>query len=334
MVKTWNELENYQPMVLKMFKNSFSKNRLAHAYLFSGMKGTFKLEVAKLIAKAFFCSDKIDEKPCEQCISCKRIESLNHPDFHIVEPDGLSIKKGQIQALQEEFSKTGVESKKKVYIINHADKMTVNAANSLLKFLEEPPSETLAILTTTQVQQILPTIMSRCQLINFVALSTEQLKQQLIENGVSKQNANILSQLTNNYDDAISLSNEEWFVKAQSIMLKLYLVINKNPLEAMTSLQDGFFMELKERQQQEIGLNLLLMILKDLLNIRYQREEQVVFVEQFTQLENLAYNYSAQEIVRRMSIVLDSQRKLQSNINVQLLMEQLVLNMQEGSSFV
>jgi len=333
-VKTWNELENYQPIVLKVFRNSFHKNRLAHAYLFSGMKGTFKLETAKLIAKTFFCANKINEKPCEQCVSCKRIDSQNHPDFHIVEPDGLSIKKAQIQALQEEFSKSGVESKKKVYIIDQADKMTVNAANSLLKFLEEPPSETLAILTTNQVQQILPTIMSRCQLIKFLTLSTEQFKQQLMENGISKQNANILSQLTNNYDEAIRLSSEEWFVKAQSIMLKLYLVINKNPLEAMTSLQDGFFLELKEREQQEVGLNLLLLILKDLLNIRYQREEQVVFVEQFTQLENLAYNYSAQEIVRRVSIVLDSQRKLQSNINVQLLMEQLVLNMQEGSSFV
>ncbi|MFG5456460.1 DNA polymerase III subunit delta', partial [Enterococcus faecalis] len=77
-------------------------------------------------------------EPCESCRNCQRIESGNHPDVHVVHPDGLSIKKGQIQALQEEFSKTGLESHKKLYIISHADQMTVNAANSLLKFLEEP----------------------------------------------------------------------------------------------------------------------------------------------------------------------------------------------------
>lgn len=333
-MKTWNEIENYQPKVLKMFKNSFSKNRLAHAYLFTGMKGTYKLETAKLIAKSFFCLNKINEQPCEICVSCKRINSQNHPDLHIVEPDGLSIKKAQIQALQQEFSKMGVESNRKVYIINHADKMTTNAANSLLKFLEEPPSDTLAILLTTQVQQILPTILSRCQLISFATLSTKHFTEQLMEMGLSKQNAAILSQLTNNLEEAIALSKEEWFVKAQSIMLKLYLVINKNPLEAMTSLQDGFFSLLKEKEQQAIGLNLLLFILKDLLNIRYQREEQVVFVEQLSQLETMAYNHSAEEIVRKMSNILEAQKKLQSNVNVQLLMEQLVLNMQEGSSFV
>ena len=96
--------------------------------------------------------------PCEECINCKRINHGNHPDIHIVEPDGLSIKKQQIHQLQEEFSKTGVESNQKLYMIYHADKMTVNAANSLLKFLEEPHEQTYAVLITEQPQKMLPTI--------------------------------------------------------------------------------------------------------------------------------------------------------------------------------
>ncbi|MFX3864258.1 DNA polymerase III subunit delta', partial [Streptococcus suis] len=93
-------------------------------------------------------------------------DSGNHPDVHWIEPDGQSIKKGQIEALQEEFSKTGVESNQKLYIIRHADKMTNNAANSLLKFLEEPHRGTTAVLLTEQYHRMLPTIISRCQVLS------------------------------------------------------------------------------------------------------------------------------------------------------------------------
>ena len=89
-----------------------------------------------VLAKSLFCLSLLEGcKPCEECTNCRRINHGNHPDIHVVEPDGMSIKKGQIQLLQEEFAKTGVESRQKLYMIIHADRMTVNAANSLLKFL-------------------------------------------------------------------------------------------------------------------------------------------------------------------------------------------------------
>ncbi|MFE5278853.1 DNA polymerase III subunit delta', partial [Bacillus cereus] len=182
-----------------MLKNSIKKGRLAHAYLFEGMRGTGKKDVSLLLSKSLFCTQPVDGyMPCEVCHNCKRINSGNHPDIHIVEPDGASIKKQQIQMLQEEFAKTGVESKKKVYTIVHADRMTVNAANSLLKFLEEPTSETTAILLTEQTQKILPTILSRCQIVTFKQLSSEHLIQKLVERGVSEKKAPIIAQLTNN----------------------------------------------------------------------------------------------------------------------------------------
>lgn len=165
---TWETLNKMQPTVMKMLKNSIVKGRLSHAYLFEGMKGTGKRETSLFLAKSIFCENPIDQFiPCESCHHCKRIESGNHPDVHMIEPDGLSIKKNQIKMLQEEFFKSGVESKKKLYILFHADRMTASAQNSLLKFLEEPNSETTAILITEQVQQILPTILSRCQIISF-----------------------------------------------------------------------------------------------------------------------------------------------------------------------
>src|SRR5690606_36803569 len=101
------------------------------------------------------------------CTQCKRIQSGNHPDVHIIKPDGQSIKIEQISFLQKEFTYTGLESNRKVYIIEEADKMTVNAANRLLKFLEEPNQETVAILITSQIGKMLDTIVSRCQRITF-----------------------------------------------------------------------------------------------------------------------------------------------------------------------
>lgn len=332
---TWEELEKIQPTVLKMLKNCICKNRLAHAYLFEGMRGTGKKEVGLLLAKSLFCSSPIDGYiPCETCNFCKRINSGNHPDIHIVEPEGASIRKQQIKELQAEFSKTGVESKQKVYMIVHADTMTVNAANSLLKFLEEPTSQTTAILMTEQAQQILPTIISRCQIMAFKPLSSVKLVERLIQQGVDHNQAPLIAQVTNNLDEGLVLSHDEWFAQAQKIVVKLYEVLRKNPLEALVVLQEGWFLHFKEKEQIDRGLDLLLLILKDLLYIQLGKNKQVVFLNERNRLEQAALQTSGRRLTEQLANVLDAKRKLHANMNPQLLMEQLVLELQEGSTFV
>ncbi|WP_075979808.1 DNA polymerase III subunit delta' [Bacillus massilinigeriensis] len=335
MVKTWDELEEIQPTVLKMLKNSIIKDRLAHAYLFEGMRGTGKKEVSQLLAKSLFCDAPVDGfVPCNQCSHCKRVDSGNHPDIHVVEPDGLSIKKQQIKDLQEEFAKTGVESKQKFYTIVHADRMTANAANSLLKFLEEPNSETVAILITEQAQQMLPTILSRCQIISFKPLAPGNLMKRLEENGVISHLIPVISQLTNNLDEALQLSNDEWFAQAKKIVLKLYEVLNKGHLEALVSLQEEWFSHFKEKNQLDQGLDLLLLIFKDLLYIQLGKTEQVVYQDERQRLEQYALQTSKTRLTNQMAAILEAKRKLYANMNPQLLMEQLVLKLQEGSFFV
>ncbi|MEN8697700.1 DNA polymerase III subunit delta' [Bacillus infantis] len=335
MAKTWEQLEKLQPAVLKLFKNSIQKDRLAHAYLFEGMRGTGKKDAGLLLAKSLFC-ERPDSGyiPCEDCTNCRRINSGNHPDIHLLEPEGLSIKKHQIQALQEEFSKTGVESKRKLYMINHADKMTVNAANSLLKFLEEPNSDSVAILMTEQGQRMLPTILSRCQTISFIPLTPQNMEIQLTENGVSPQMAPLLAQLTNNLDEAIALSSDDWFAQAQKIVLKLYEVLKKNPLEAMVALQEEWFLHFKEKEQFDRGLDLLILIFKDLLYIQLGKQGQAVYLNEMNRLEQYALQTSGRRLTEQMTAILEAKRKLHANMNPQLLMEQLVLKLQEGSSFV
>ncbi|WP_066074697.1 DNA polymerase III subunit delta' [Neobacillus soli] len=335
MVKTWDQLEEFQPTVLKMLKNSLVKNRVAHAYLFEGIRGTGKREIGLLLTKALFCTSVIDGfKPCEACNNCRRISNGNHPDVHLVEPDGLSIKVDQIRSLQAEFSKKGVESLKKVYLISHADKMSVSAANSLLKFLEEPNPGTTAFLLTEQPQQILPTILSRCQILAFHPLSPQVMIKQLVENGVAPAKAPLLAQLTNSLDEAQKLNVDEWFAQAQKIVLKLYEVLGKNPLEIMVSLQADWFSHFKEKEQIHRGLDLLLLIFKDLLYIQLDKQEQIVFIAENERLKQFALKTSGKRLSDQMSAVLDAKRKLEKNMNPQLMMEQLVLKLQEGSSFV
>lgn len=145
----------------KRFDQLLSSNRLVHAYLFEGNgKG-----LAMWLAKRLFCKSPNGIEPCESCSTCRRINVNNHPDVHVIEPDGQSIKIDQVRLLQKEAAYKGVESNKQVFIINQAERLNPQASNALLKFLEEPFQETLAILVAEKRDTILPTILSRVQTI-------------------------------------------------------------------------------------------------------------------------------------------------------------------------
>src|SRR5699024_877840 len=144
-MQTWEEIAKVQPLASKIITNSILKKRMSHAYLLQGENGTGKEAIALLIAKGLFC-ERDSLEPCNTCLSCSRIASGNHPDVHWIAPQEQSIKKEQIEHLQKEFTYSGFESNQKVYIIEDAETLTINASNRILKFLEEPKIQTTAIL--------------------------------------------------------------------------------------------------------------------------------------------------------------------------------------------
>mgnify|MGYP001263492774 CR=1 FL=1 len=155
-----------QEKVARMLKNALRRRRLAHAYIFSGTDREGKRLMAMELAKALNRSTYSDDA-CNHCTNCVRITNGNHPDVHWIKPDGASVKIEQIRTLQKSVAFHAVESMTKVFVIEAVETMTMQAANSLLKILEEPAGSAVIILLTDTVQAIIPTILSRCQLIAF-----------------------------------------------------------------------------------------------------------------------------------------------------------------------
>ncbi|MCP3764483.1 DNA polymerase III subunit delta' [Domibacillus sp. A3M-37] len=335
MSNPWKEAEKRQPIVMRIIENSLLRDRVAHAYLLEGDPGTGKKETAMLFAKSLFCLEPEDEfMPCGACINCRRIEHGNHPDLHAIEPDGLSIKKEQIYYLQQEFIKTAVESVWKVYIVNQADKMTASAANSLLKFLEEPSANTVAFLLTEQSSRILPTILSRCQQLTFKPIDSDRLKQRLVEEEISIPMASLTSKLTNHLEEALEQSRDEWFALARSIVLKLYEGLKGGGLSAIVPLSEDFYSHFKEKQQVSLALDLFVLIHRDLLSIMTGEEHGLAFPDRLASFQQDALLLSAEKLADRMASILEAKRRLNSNMNQQLLMEQLLLKLQGGHAFV
>ena len=156
---------------------AFSTNSIAHSYIFSGQYGIGKKQIAIEFAKMILCLNK-DNAPCGKCKSCLELENDNNPDFNIIKPDG-KIKIDQIRQMLEKVYEKPIISDKKVYIIDDAETMTVEAQNCLLKTLEEPPEYIVIILITSNESNLINTIKSRCLKLTFNPLENSEIKQYL-----------------------------------------------------------------------------------------------------------------------------------------------------------
>lgn len=328
-MKTWSEIERIQPLATKIITNSIKKDRISHAYLLQGERGTGKEAIALLLAKGLFCENRQGIEPCQTCNVCKRIESGNHPDVHWIKPDGRSIKTGQIEDLQKEFTYSGLESNQKVYIIIGSDTLTLNAANRILKFLEEPSKQTTAIMLTENSQLIIPTIRSRCQIIDLQPLNPSLFREKLMEMGMPVTNATLMSALTSNLDDAFQLNEDEWFVQARKLVLQLIDIYLMKPADIFLFIHQHWIPHFKERIQQEQGLDLLLIAFKDMLYYHIGKIESMVFFSSNDErLERVSLYSSDQQLLRILNALLESKRKLKQNVHPTLVMEQLVIHIQ------
>ncbi|BCO07638.1 DNA polymerase III subunit delta' [Desulfolithobacter dissulfuricans] len=162
-----------QPKAIKLLTRALTTGRLAHAYLFTGPDGVGKAATARAMAAWLFCGAERDLAPCGRCPGCIKFASGNHPDFFHIVPDGMAIKIDQVRSMKKQLSFAPLEARQRVVLLEDVHTMRREAGNSLLKILEEPPPDNLLILVGSDREPILPTIMSRCQVVPFAPLTVD-----------------------------------------------------------------------------------------------------------------------------------------------------------------
>ena len=246
------QLRACQPLQFERFVHILEQGQLNHAYLFSGNFGS--LEMALFLSKSLFCSEKNGIFPCEKCRNCKLIEQEEFPDVTIIKPLNQVIKTERIRELVGQFSQSGIENQRQVFIIEQAEKMHVNAANSLLKVIEEPQSEIYIFFLTDDEEQMLPTIRSRTQIFQFKK-QVSTLMSQLEEAGLVKNKAKLLAQFSQSQVEADKLVHQAgfWTLVDESERLFAWLLAPKKEsylqVAKLTSLADD-----KEKQDQVLRI--------------------------------------------------------------------------------
>lgn len=208
MMMTKEALQVLQPQIYQQFLQVLEQKRLNHAYLFSGNFGS--LDMSLFLAQSLFCQESEGVEPCGKCRTCQLIAGEEFSDVKVVRPVNQIIKTDRVRDLVKEFSQSGVEGSQQVFIIVDSDKMHTNAANSLLKVIEEPQSEVYVFLLTSDENLVLPTIKSRAQVICFPKHQAS-LVEHLERAGLVKSQAQLLADYALDMEEANQLAKSTTF---------------------------------------------------------------------------------------------------------------------------
>ena len=320
-------LKKYQPIIYQTFLNSFKAKRLSHAYLIAGNPGTPLLEVARYFAKSILCDDP-DPLACNSCITCLRIDDDNYPDFIVIDGSKGTIKKEEVSGIETQFEKKAFESKGiMIYILHLVENMTTQAINSILKFLEEPESEIYAFLTTNNESSILPTIISRCQVMHLKQIDRQEVIDGAIELGVEQNDAELLSYFYND-PELIQESLEDG-----SDTKDTYLDAKKALEELLDNLKDEDYRasiyyaqtyiipQIKTLPEARFFFDMLGQAFEDILNIKHNKEP--ILKSYATILGELSLRLP--HIEESLLEILKGRNLLNLNVNVSLLMDNLIL---------
>lgn len=264
-------LAQLQPKLYETFTQILKADRMSHAYLFSGDFGSF--DMALWLAKSRFCEQLSDGLPCQNCRACRLIENQEFSDVKVIEPQGQLIKTDTIRELTRDFSRSGFEGEAQVFIIKDAEKMHSNAANSLLKFIEEPQSQSYMILLTDDEGKVLPTIKSRCQLFHFPK-NQGYLENLLLQESLLKNQATLLSQVARNEAEALAFSQNNKILDLEQTLGKFVNYLEKDKNRAYLEVARLAVLA-SDKDLQEVSFRLLTVILSqrqnlDLLSRCYQ----------------------------------------------------------------
>lgn len=333
MYKTWDDIAKEQKVVARLLKNHLQLNRLNHAYIFEGAKGTKKAEIALFFTKAMLCQHlSEDGNPCLECSNCQRIDHLTHPNVFLVSPDGKMIKKEQIQALIQEFSKTSLESGPRVNIIYDADKFNLSSANALLKTMEEPGEDIYQIMLTENLQSLLPTIRSRGEVIHFKELDRRMIREVLQEKGVEASYANPISQYTSDITAAMDIANDQIKVEMIDLVIDVFDALNRKKQSAIIQFLEKGGVALSEPSRTEFFLNFMILFQKDIIQSLLKNDD-VCFFNHHQLIKSLAAKVDLETAQNHLEAMLELSFRLHYNINLPLAVNHLLLVLERGYKY-
>lgn len=306
------ELKVYQKDIIRFLLNAKKENKLVHAYLFEGTNGSGTIEAAKYFAMMQLCNE---EEPCLKCQTCEKVRYNSHINVVLIEPIDNMIRKDQIEYLMRDFNKTSMNDQSLIYIIKDADKMNTASENALLKILEEPAPGHYAILTTENKNNILNTIISRCQVLHFNSLTNEYIEQLLIENKVDSSFAKVISNYIYNIDESLNISTDQKYIDRYNIICKIITnLLNKKDAYTDYFLNKEMFDTIEEHQ---FFFMTMLVIFKELLKIKNNKEQSSYFesIIKNVNLNKITY----EDIYKKIEIIMEYQKRLGSYPNMSLL---------------
>lgn len=308
--------------IIKTLKGALSSGRVAHAYLFSGPPGVGKMTTAQAFAGALVCERPASGDACGDCSSCARAAQGIHPDVRLIRPEGATVKIGQLREMAAGIQFGPATGRWTVRIVDEADTMTAEAANSLLKTLEEPHPGVVIILVTSRPRAMLPTIISRCQHLYFQPLLKKQLVQGMIRFGGAADNLELAASLAGgSLGRAVELLAGGLSVRnrACEIIRRLAGAGVQDVLTMAGSVSAG-------REQIIPLLELMILWFRDMLLYNVTGAgTHLINSDRDDEIRDLAGHYSTGRLLEIIPEIERVKNSLAASANVQLAMESLFL---------
>ena len=319
-----------QERAIKILIKSLKENKISSSYIFVGSEGTGKKLTAIEFTKAVNCLNlNKDLEACEDCQSCSEISKQRSPDLKIIEPIKNSIKIEQIREMRKEIGLKPFKNRKKIYIIDKAERMTIEASNCLLKTIEEPPYYAIIILICSKIDPILPTIVSRCQIINFGLISSYKIKEFLLNKNknIEKEKTEIISKLAQgSIGSALKLlSAEEYFIRREEVLDYLSTI-------SPGKYGDDIFTKV-EKMVSEIDrieeiLEMIKLWYRDILIIKNTGDQKYIAnCDKLEILEEKSKIYSQEILIDILDYLEKVEEYLIKNVNKRLIFERLYIKM-------
>lgn len=311
-----------------LLQRSCRSERLSHAYLFRGPAGVGKKRAALALAAALNCAGPQGEDACGRCISCRKFGSGNHPDFLAIYPEGAAIKINQIRTLKQNLEFPPHEARFRVALLADVHTMRREAANSLLKTLEEPPAHTILVLTGDEAGAILPTIISRCQVIPFFALPyrrvAEALEKEPLPPGAA---AALAAAAEGSLGRARTLASRNLLAFRRELLQKLLAVSSDGPQAALTVFDLAEqAADLKEHLPELLAL--LELWLRDLALLQAGMPFSMVLSPDLEDLLQIATGrWTAEQLYEKIGHFSRTRNYLRQNCNRALVCEVLFFNL-------